>query len=951
MHKGVHRVVKKSFSLTASAFIVLVISGFVSLQPITDSASTANASDAGLPVCSDITMTPLNRAETDPVPALLGGVADSGTLDFGDVLSQPDQACVDNATTTRFAQEGKQVHGWVWNTNLGYMSMACENGLNNTSACGDIDYGAVLKPAVDGLNDSSVFGFSWGDAMGWVSMGCSEGNNLGTACGGVDYGVKAAINDGVASEYCVGSGEGGTLNKGDLYGYAWSDSVGWVNFCGAHINDFNNAAAIGDFRAEVTFGTSTSTVYANGRDSHDIIVKVYETQNGVETLMAPENYRIEVETTETNTVRNDQVSVCPEAGCSYTAVTKGPFAWVDPANRFTLRAHRGAYVSRITSTAPTSLSDTLSLTGMSVKIYSLQGAPGEAPLHTIELNPAAITHTFEFNAPVEVSSIVTVSEDGNEVPVTSLHARAGTSQHLRLRSTQQTRDGAALNLGLPNAGAISIHSQLYDCSNEYRFLFDDNGNGVIKTAGAEPNAELVVEDFDLTEEAAANPGVPLAFPKNVSVNGAQRLCGINPNNALPGDVFTVTLADSAANNGNVYVHSVLADGVANVATEMSNAVGLQTIIEYINPAGTVIRYLSKATKNGSIINQAANVTGNVRLDILDKKGIPADGRIDASIGERAQSKREPFYRAIQAAVGTTQPQAFVNYGDNRPNTRKLGTQDFNASTGILYFKHTTVGEGVDESAPCKIILDDAAGDITLAKDVTLVSEGCDVYIDQNIYHGANSIGRLGVIALEDFSMPGPRRGGNVYVCSRVTDVEANFVLDNSLFSYASGGDGECGNTYKDTNIQLGGDLPRTATPEVLRHQLTILGSLISNNTYGGSTQTPPRLGDGTKATTPAQIAASKYYDLNFMRYASTQSIQIRQGGPRGALVQRTCWAQNVKLSKNILATALPNFNPANPPLPDSPEACVTARNNPEDKGIFNIIYRAPTSKQPVFNLL
>ena len=64
-----------------------------------------------------------------------------------------------------------------------------------------------------------------------------------------------------------------------------------------------------------------------------------------------------------------------------------------------------------------------------------------------------------------------------------------------------------------------------------------------------------------------------------------------------------------------------------------------------------------------------------------------------------------------------------------------------------------------------------------------------MYIDRNLRAAQRNkdtdqpLSRLGIIAFADLSLVGERKGGNVYICSRVTDVESHLVVDGSLFSY------------------------------------------------------------------------------------------------------------------------------------------------------------------------
>lgn len=60
------------------------------------------------------------------------------------------------------------LQGWVWNDNLGWVSLYCpgDGTTNRGIACGGVKYGIELNPA------TSVFsGYAWSNA-GWVRMGC-----------------------------------------------------------------------------------------------------------------------------------------------------------------------------------------------------------------------------------------------------------------------------------------------------------------------------------------------------------------------------------------------------------------------------------------------------------------------------------------------------------------------------------------------------------------------------------------------------------------------------------------------------------------------------------------------------------------------------------------------------------------------------------------------------------
>jgi hypothetical protein len=79
--------------------------------------------------------------------------------------------------------------------------------------------------------------------------------------------------------------------------------------------------------------------------------------------------------------------------------------------------------------------------------------------------------------------------------------------------------------------------------------------------------------------------------------------------------------------------------------------------------------------------------------------------------------------------------------------------------------------------------------------------------------------------------------------------------------------------------------------------------------------------------TTASVAKARLYDINFLRYASTRDGTAADGVD-------TCWADEVKLS-NILFKYL------------TANTCAGG-NDPNNRGIVNIIYRAPTKDMWVF---
>mgnify|MGYP001619754092 CR=1 FL=1 len=337
-------------------------------------------------------------------------------------------------------------------------------------------------------------------------------------------------------------------------------------------------------------------------------------------------------------------------------------------------------------------------------------------------------------------------------------------------------------------------------------------------------------------------------------------------------------------------------------------------------------------------NQVADIQGNVSINVIDTSGLAIKTKISQSLGEQAQSQRESFYRAVKSSMkgdffAISSPETISSFVD-----------------GALYYS-SSVKSG-NTKKPCTIILDnsDNSGLLNISGNLTVVSKGCNIFIDSNLRTPIGGSGRLGIIALQDLTIPGEQKGGNIYVCGRVTDIEANLVADGALMSYGNATDATtpCEKTpanKKDDLLDSATGYPNfgymdfatavsnniTTVREFLRNQLTIWGSLVSNNTYGGSVSAdnpPPTeyvLGDGSKGTQEE----ARLFDLNYLRYAKTEPMSE-------ATADEKCWMSDVGLSKYFGV-----------PTPINP--CDASNNNPYFQSIVNVIYRAPTSKMPVFN--
>lgn len=143
-----------------------------------------------------------------------------------------------------------RVEGYA-SSSVGDLSLDCASTASG-NVCGTSNYGVCNGPGphdTDGTCDSGdasgdLTGFAWNDTIGWVSFSCDQSSHGGSnGCASSDYGVSIDTN-------------------GNFSGYAWNDIAGWISFncandgsCGTSNYKVNTS-----WRATSTFAYVESSV-------------------------------------------------------------------------------------------------------------------------------------------------------------------------------------------------------------------------------------------------------------------------------------------------------------------------------------------------------------------------------------------------------------------------------------------------------------------------------------------------------------------------------------------------------------------------------------------------------------------------------------------------------------------------------------------------------------------
>lgn len=165
--------------------------------------------------------------ETGPAPM---GTNYAACLEGGEVTvlgaytSNPTQF---NYAASHLLTADYEARGWFWNDNWGFISMACISGENQSGPDGadtsyncdpnntGIEYGVYLSPeyreGTSTLRD--LYGYAWGENLGWIQF-------------------KGVGNDG-SSDFAYGVYMD---EDGDLHGHAWTEAGIYLNFEGASID-------------------------------------------------------------------------------------------------------------------------------------------------------------------------------------------------------------------------------------------------------------------------------------------------------------------------------------------------------------------------------------------------------------------------------------------------------------------------------------------------------------------------------------------------------------------------------------------------------------------------------------------------------------------------------------------------------------------------------------------
>jgi len=789
-----------------------------------------------------------------------------------------------------------ELHGWVWDTNLGYISLRCDsNGRNNDVDCGSIPYGVKID-----VQSGKMSGWAWSDNIGWISFGCENGLNDGHACGNIDYNVEMNMEIG--------------KDLGTMGGYAWADSVGWFNFQSENVHakildlmlrTSSDETNWGVWTKGEIGGTSLTDAQKNGiplkgimpiaseGNGYDLFVYVADIVGNP--IILSGDIDVDIKTQWKDTVGWDQTDLLAEDysdrnqpnfvmnGETPTAgipASKPNVGFEGPALTFgsgpaTTGGINNTYYGLVTSTMPTDGGncydgdgDGSCYTGEENFFYKNFAGSG-APENTLVYNSSTVTVT--------------------------------------IRATGETWTGVVKPLGYNTGRRMDFLPQVDIPKLDYLMTPGDSSSGVpliqairnkvdefkIKVKQNITNASFGVLPIRLVLDS----GVPDA--KYVFFDSGSPSSGEGTPSAWEVDPSSLSSQRIISDTGGVdrSMSAMPYSPDEDAVQEFLTGASLHSIVSIPQGVRPVSLYFSNGLPrifDSNIQTQAAEIiSGNVfspgAKDVVQGSDVPLFG--DTAVYElRTQILEDvsSLIRGVSLQTVGSSPVTINSSANLSKNKFKNGQ--------LYYFENQDVT--IDD---INTLANSAPG-----KPITIVLKGGDLYIHDNIDTGQP----FGFIVFEsDTDSNQATKGGRIYIHSSITDmVDVHIFSDGPIFRYA---DGVCyywGNYgplsglvgLREPNFVgygarcSGGSGSFKEPVSALSNQFYLKGNIASFNCLGCSTDIKPSRGDGLDlgGANALNFAIARLYDFNYFSYFRVHPITGVDSGSRSTNVSANAHITN-----------------------------------------------------------
>ncbi len=801
--------------------------------------AVADAYAQGSYLCSDLT-------------GASGGTCgiDAGCMDFNTTppsSSFAAQVCGPTIAVVGGVAQDLELHGWAWDTNLGYVSLYCDTaGKNNGVACGSIPYGVKVD-----VTTGKMSGWAWSDNMGWISFGCQGGLNQGYACGSVNYNTLINLSIG--------------KDLGKITGYAWADTVGWFNFQTGNASAkllslmMRTSTSATDWgvwtKAEVEDDTltdeqknvqplkSTMPVAGTG-EGYDIFVNVADIAGNP--IEGGGGLDLDIVTTWEDTVGYNQISgEATDHSTENGYAVRKPSVQTNLGYELTFKskdttegisyAHHGVTTSSMPTDGGNCYDgdgDGSCYTGEDNFFYK-DFREGSAPANTVTYLGADVTLTIGATGESWTTHVSPISYPGG----------------WRMEFLPQIDIPVFDYLAVPGdpSSAISSIQAIRNKADEFVLDGQENVSGATYTVTLTLDSGTEDVDYVFIDNLESNP------------EDGDSILGVTNVNDLDGTLLAFPFAPDEA-----LQESLPGASIKSVVTPTFGFIPAMPPRYYSNglPRGENSEVQSQAAEilSGSVFSPGAT-------EAVQNSDVPLFG--DIAVYELRTSILEDVSGLIRGAnfddvIGSS---TTLNDGTTPDSLYKNSFKN----NRLYYFEDQDLT--VESLHP---LIAAAGGD-----PITLVVKGGDIYIRNNLDYPNQEIG---LIAFEsDDAVDGAftTKGGRIYVHSSVTDmVNVHIFADGPVFRYTNNvcyywgnyGPGNSLTGLREPNFVEAGRCSDAGTFEepvtALANQFYLKGNIASFNCLGCSKNIQPSRGDGLIIGGPSALnyAIARLYDFNYFSY-------------------------------------------------------------------------------------
>jgi hypothetical protein len=769
--------------------------------------------------------------------SILSDSLNEGSLNFNDVGVDPaHRGCLYRSDVP--LPDRRYFGGWVWNTNLGWVSLGAfdESGTvrNRGIDFGSQEYRSYIDLSYDATGEvigGEMYGYFWGDATGWIRLNCDHS--------GYSFDGDAGFGD----NYCATSDHAVVIDAvnasgyASLTGYAWSDNLGWIDMRDVNVplnNLFSGYEAVVE-TIGVQYLSDEERAKRGGGVTRDVLTDTNPKANGLGM------YQLNVNILNTNLDPADQ------------DITHDLFDDPNIDFSFVFNDSRTHLLDEVPEARPDEHGDKYGYMRFDIDKSSFEKdlATGGIRLNSSLYYPKTY-----------------VPAEGNQLAITSvnLEVNSGTTTYTVPLPVEtflefdppydlelfQNRSGDAVNLAScekvasRNEGLeleIGVNDQIALCGE----LFI-GGLTIGGTVAAEPIKKefTSVFNYDITR-VIEDTSFLVAF-----------IDAADPT-TLYVDNFTDTFLKGFDNILLSLIVQLGDIGESLNIDDVISGVNISTNISYTTPLIDPIRGgLLVVTKPGPLIENtnlsvaAANVSGNVQSGAFEQIKSDVSARGSGRGGSSRLVQREAILKSVNEFTR-----------NKRPDTTCLlnGTKSTELYIDAIRFDRCRVSDEeeiyvieFDGDHVGKLLRISDVPELAAAPNRTLVVSGANVVIDQDIYFNDSS-GDLdpsqafGLVVLKSGN-----NGGNVYITTEVNDLRGHIYADGSAFVVQD---------EAHAAVAVNGVPERLYTnANEMYSQLTIAGSIVSENTVGGALERPPKLGDNSIAES---VDEAKKFDINFWR--------------------------------------------------------------------------------------